>query len=420
MQSELPLKDLFAAHEIKIIIRIVWELGALEKDIDPDDSRSDLDMYSVWTDDKFDNGALRALIRGATILKCDGRNVEECIEALNDMEKAKESLSIDTIEVTEKWVRSHFMMLLVNVDNTKSKGGRALSKLQALKCLKVLLRFLLPEDASKFMTQVLTMIDAAMLLNCNEFDPPYASSRLRLLGVSSLKHFIHLALSHQFKIVGESLCHIVVILSPLLNDEANESTNDPYQRRATIVATTILESFLTETRGPDLARYFRFVPFLPSHPLLQRTRSCLSRQGIDLDSLTSGTECHQQRSVPETNGNKVFDADASSLAESGNEELNASYNSNKCDALRAYLRVSEHLVRHQHENVRYAALSHLKLVLSTNRGLLHFLIESEDVQTRFLTVIRDDQFSDALYSQDFDKICNLSLLRGMKLKLSSW
>ena len=384
--------------------------------MDPYDTRSGIDVYSLWTDAKFDNYALRALKRGAAILKNRDGNLDECIESLNAMESAKEGFTLDAIGATEKWVRSHFMMLLVNVDNTKWKGGRVATKLQALKCLKVLMRFLLPEDASKFMTQVLTMIDAAMHLKCSALDPPFASSRLRLLGVSSLSHFIHLALSHQVKVVGDALCQIVVILFPLLNDEYVESTMDPYHRRATVEAAAMFESLLSGIRGPELAHYFRFVPFLPVHPLLQKTRSFLKQYGIDLDSLVSGVECHEQKSIYKNRSKDIIDVDASSITSAdwtGNtDDSKAAYYKGKCAALQAYLRVSEYLVRHQNENVRYAALSHLTLVLNRNRGLFHFLIESEDIQSRFLTIIRDDDTTDTVYNQDVDKISNLSLLRG--------
>ena len=420
LQSEVSLRDLFVANEIKMIIGIIWELGCLEKEIDPDDIRSGLDLHSLWMDEKYDNRALRALQRGAAILKNRDGNLEDCLESLAAMESSKECFTSDVFLTTENWVRSHFMMLLVNVDNAKwLKGGRVSSKIQALKCLKVLMRFLAPEDASKFMTQVLTMIDASMHLKCSVSDPPYASSRLRLLGVSSLSHFVHLALTHQVKIVGEALCKIVVILFPLLNDSSDElakvngSAIDPYHRRATMEAAAMIDSLLSGERGPKLAPYFRYVPFLPIHPLLQKSRSSLRAYGIDLDSLLPHSGIEQHRSSSYRIRVEVEDLDSSTTDLTVTTDgSNTTYNASKGSALRAYLRTSQHLVAHQSENVRYAALSHLTLVLNRNRALFQYLIESEDVQSRFLTIVRHDDSTEAVYNQDIDKISDLTLLQG--------
>lgn len=417
LQSELSLRELFVANEIKIIIGIIWELGVLEREMDPSDTRSGIDLHSLWMDDKFDNRALRALKRGATILKNKDGNIEECIECLVAMERSKECFTLAAIEATESWVRSHFMMLLVNVDNTKWRGSRAATKIQALKCLRVLMRFLLPEDASKFMTQVLTMIDAAMQLKYSASDPPFASSRLRLLGVTSLSHFLHLALSHQVKIVGDALSQIVVILFPLFDDQYVESTLDPYHQRAAIEAAAMIDSLLSGVTAPELAHYFRLAPFLPSHPLLQKTRSSLKNFGIDLDSLIPCVEREENRFPSNKQSSAIIDVDASSTTTStdltGNTDSSSvTYNANQCAALRAFLRVSEYLVRHENENVRFAALSHLTSVLKRNRALFHYLLESEDVQSRFLTIVRDDDSTDVFHSHDVDNISNFTLLRG--------
>jgi hypothetical protein len=419
-------------------------MGCLEKEFEPDGTVSGTDVQSSWMDDKFDNRALRALKRGALILRKKDGNLEQCLESLALMENSNECFTLEALETTESWVRSHFMMLLVNVDNTKWKGGRVATKIQALKCLKVLLRFLLPDDASRYMTQVLTMIDAAMHMTCSKYerydipykqslevvnkesekletmkycvsDPPSETSRLRLLGVSSLSHFLHLALTHQVKIVGDALCKIVVILFPLLSntedeDETKSCTQvDPYQRRATLEAVAMIESFLTGDKGPKLAPYFQYVPFLPAHPLLRGFRSSLKIHGVDLDSLIP--DLKHDEYMPSIKTSLNFDElDCSST--STTDGSNFTFHSGKCTALRSLLRVSEYLVKHENENVRYAALSHLNSVLKRNRGLFHYLVESNDFQSRSLTIVREEDCTDALNIQDIDTYSHLNIPEG--------
>ena len=84
--------------------------------------------------------------------------------------------------LVEEWIHKHFMMLLVNVVTIRWKRGNIDEKIQSLKCLRVLLRFIRKDDSPKYVTQVLTMVDSTMAFKRELF----ALSKIRLWAMKAL------------------------------------------------------------------------------------------------------------------------------------------------------------------------------------------------------------------------------------------
>ena len=268
LQSEITLGELIKMKELKVIEEILWELGGEENETDSDNFNV---TAKSWLEAKSDNRAVQALKKGAIIMKQVNEKVEsdskrdetfqslECLASL-DLDDS----NLECSEEAEKWIHKQFMMLLVKCVTIRWKRGKIKTKIRAVKCLRVLIRFLRSSDSPQYITQVLTMIDSVMNYKYNFSDPPNAESKLHLLAVKALSHFVYVLLSHKVEVVGENLCKIIVSIFPLFDTEAREGNKtDPYTDAAITQAVSMMEYLSEGENGTRLASYFNDVPFLP-------------------------------------------------------------------------------------------------------------------------------------------------------------
>ena len=286
-------------------------------------------------------------------------------ESLTEDSKYFQSLGFDKDDVSglvEEWIHKHFMMLLVNVVTIRWKRGNIDEKIQSLKCLRVLLRFIRKDDSPKYVTQVLTMVDSAMAFKCELF----ALSKIRLLAMKALSHFVKIVLTCQVKTVGENLCKIVVSIFPLLHEELN-TYMDKYHNQSIEEAVNLLHILAKEKQ---LKFFFNYVPFLPKHPRLAHVRETLKSNGVNFDNLLLLSS-----QIP----NRKDDDESA-------KSVQPTYDMRLLNALRQRIQILETLLSHESENVRHAVLLHLTDVLYSNRLLFQDLLRNEDASMQFLTV----------------------------------
>ena len=400
LQCKVPLGHLIKSNELKIIEQIFWELGGEDNEIDDDYFTM---TPKAWLEAKSSNNAIQGLKKCAIIIKkVDDKknalqvNSNETIQSLEvlsslDLNDPSTECSIET----EKWIHKHFMMLLVKCVTIKWKIGKIKTKIRAMNCLRVLIRFLRASDCAQYITQVLTMIDSAMNFRHDNSDPVFTKSKLQLLAMKALVHFVHVLLSHQFEAVGENLCKIIVSILPLFDSDPSMTNgcnrtddSDPFVDNAISQAVTMMESLSEGDSGKKLAPYFNDVPFFPKHPRLQHARESLRRIGINFDhplQMPSELTCDSAMKTRET---------PTSTSSSSIDDRRSNYDNMMQAALRQRLHCLKRLFNHENDNVRKVVLEHLTALIRGNRELFYDLVKTEDASLQFLTVQSDNKIGE--------------------------
>ncbi len=382
LRCEVTLGQLVKENESKIIESIVLELGGEEKETDDDFILEP----TIWLEIKSASPAVQGLKKGAIMVKhVNDDNVSlqvkhnESLQSLEDisslnLEDAGNQCLIDA----ENWIHKHFMMLFIKCVMKKWQTPRLKAKVQAVKCLRVLIRFLRVSECIQYITQMMMMIDSVMSFKPSPSDPLYTESTLQLLAVRALTHFVHLLLKHRVDAVGENLCKIIVSVFPLFDIENASESNDPFSGRAMSQAINMMESLVEGENGRKLAPYFKDVPFLPKHPQLVRVRETLKRVGVDVDHplfFSTGLTFDKMdkarassSSATSTPGDTVSDIDGLKVV------------------LRRRLHCFKRLFHHENDNVRKLVLEHLTSLIRGHRELFHNLVNTEDASLQFLTV----------------------------------
>ena len=280
------------------------------------------------------------------------------------------------------------MNLLVNVVIEHWQIRSTRDRIKAMNCLKALLQFISEEDAPKYLTQIMSMVNKAMATS---------SSQMQYIATCVLSNYVRLLLKENIEIVGSNLTNIVVSLFPVLeptsrpghgysgtnNDESSDGKQ--YVERSIEIAKELLEYLTADRRGKKLAPYFREIPFLPPSTALAKARSSLKANGIDVDDVLVMTQISTQNTQGLTGRESI-----------GNTGIRGSksskqYSASAQAALRRRLGILGNILSHQNKEVRIAVLRHLTDLLRANRSLFLRLVESEEsVSLRFLTVINED------------------------------
>ena len=382
VRSEVSVGQLLESSEFTIVDALLWDLGQYEDSM----PENDFEVGS-WKIIYKDKSAYHALVRAALFLQRAKDRQSKDDKKLNtptfslDAQDFDESVSVKAEDLVQHWIQKYFMRLLVNI-TTKWKRGRMYAKLSSMKCLRVLLRFLCPEEAPQYLTAILGIIDGCMNL---EQGPSDDYSMLRTLAVRNLAQYIRTLLSTNLEIVGENLCNIIVSLFPLF-DRTNNSTAGSHKEKSIIEralqeSVDILELLVEGKIGRSLAPYFAKVPFLPRDPRLQHVRDTLKTHGVNFDNLLL---LSTQLSSEPLRGRKHISSSSSITTE---EDLRASDKTYKLQmALRTRLHSMEQFLNHENENVRRVCLAHIADVLGNHRALFHSVVKVEDASLRFLTV----------------------------------
>jgi hypothetical protein len=386
VRSEVSFGQLLKISEFTILDALLWELGMSENELSEKDCTE-----GSWKIIYKDHNAYHALRRAALFLqrgedqrKIDNEHSNTPTFSL-DAQEFDDSSSVKTEELVEQWMQKYFMRLLVNV-TTKWKRGRIDAKISSMKSLRVLLRFLRPEDAEQYVTAIFGIIDGCMNLEPSALDDSF--SRLRALAVRNLSHFTRILLSHDIKIVGENLCNIIVSLFPLFERLKNDTTahrDNPILYGALEDGVEIFQLLADGKTGKLLAPYFSNVPFLPKDPTLQHVRDTLKKNGVNFDNLLllSTQLSYEQRGRDSIN--------SSSSANTEEEDVYATQRNRLQMALRKRLHSMETFLNHENDNVRRVCLMHIVDLVRNHRDLFHSVVQVEDASLRFLTVKSDQK-----------------------------
>ena len=395
LRCEVTLGQLIQTNQLKLVEEIMWALGGEESETDCDF----IITLKSWLEIKSTSPAVQALRKGAIILK--QAKDDKAVLHVNDNEtmrslEALTSLNLvdqktDCTSEVENWVHKHFMMLFVKCVTIRWKVNKVNTKIQAVKCLRLLIRFMRDSDCTQYITQILTMIDSIMSFRPTSSDPPDSKSFLQLLAMRALAHFVHILLSNKIEAVADNLCKIIVSMFPLFENQNSSSMadrtkafSDTYSNDAISQAISIMESLSDGENGRKLAPYFNDVPFLPKHPRLQHVKETLKRIGVNVDHpLFVSTEMTSE------NIDKIRNTPISATSSTPGDKV--SHDNNSIVVLRRRLHSFKRLLHHENDNVRKVVLEHLTSLIRGNRELFHILVNTEDASLQFLTIQSESQ-----------------------------
>ena len=387
LDSCTSLREILIDKEVMVVREIVWEIGGTAYN----DVHTDQELDNPNEDPSLGNDdASRALQKAALVIL--GKRIRNSqpeksesngFQSLDGLESLDLEFSQKAAELSvDQLVQKHFMMLLVNNVTMRWKNGDINDKIQALRCLRVLLNFLSPSDSSHYVTQILNMVDTAMHFE-NEDDTISILSKVHYSAAKALGKFVHILMSSDWKIVAENLSKIIVCLFPLLKQKPL-SGNDKslIGQKAVKEAVNILQYLVGEANGERLAPYFSNIPFLPKNPILNDVRKSLDTYGINFDSLllfhSEGNTGNNETGTP--------GLDATCSPSVCSSHLSKRIPPKVVAAFRGRLQSLMNLFHHESDNVRRAVYLDLKTLIRGNRHLFQSMIESCDASMRFLTV----------------------------------
>jgi hypothetical protein len=388
--SNISIGQLLQKSEFTVLDELICELGECEEEPGDDDF-----VREVWKTFYKNRCAYQAMKRAVLFLRsakdAKQQSSEESLSFTPDATDIRSLNSVDADQLVQEWVRKYYMRLLVNV-TTKWKRGSIDTKISAMRCLRVLLRFIPITDSPQYATQVFGIVDGCMYLGANLSKRDDRLSRLQFLAVRCLSDFVRVIISHNLHIVGDNLCNIIVSLSPLFNTLNSASTEvdnvNNVTSRTLNDAIEILETLVDGKVGKKLASYFESVPFLPKDARLQNVRDTLRRHGINFDNLlllSTQLSC----SEPLPRSREVISSSSSTSAEE--EKALISHRNKLHFALRKRLNSLEKLLNNENENVRRLSLIHIIDVVRGHRDLFQSVVKVEHSSLRFLTVKSDQQ-----------------------------
>jgi hypothetical protein len=284
-------------------------------------------------------------------------------------------------EVASKWVSANFLSLTVNIVQQKWRSRSTEERVRGLRCLKIMLQFLLPAEAPQFLPQMLATVNMAM---SGETANRAQTSTLRLFAVRILSQYLRLWADDQSETLGQNLTTVIVSLFPVI---PSNSTNPP-EEEAGRVAVSLLEWLSSGTLGKKLAVFFKEIPFLPQSTALDRVRDSLQSLGIDFNNslVITSTQGLQygltERDSLTSEGGLVSDGWRTAA-----ESLQAQ------KSLQRRIRVLCPLFEHESASVRKVALQYLTNLLRANRCLFYKLVETEEQSPAalFLTETYDNE-----------------------------
>ena len=356
LQKKMAFKELISSSDKTILKEIIWELGG----------SSHVDQQSIQA------------------LKVAALARERVAKDDEDQDFSGPNLhKIDAHSIASTWVSSHFMFLLVNIVQLKWQEKPLDDKIRALRSLNLMLKFLLPSEAPRFLTQMVATVSTATSQEKTFAELACHGAKLwllRSLAARNLATYIEIMVHGHLETIGRNLATIVVSLFPVLVLPENRTKEDLEELRirteAGEVAAGILEVFTSGKVGKELSQYFKEIPFLPSTPLLDKTKENLKANGVDFDRLLvlSSTQTTQ----------RVLSGKDSMTTDGGTSEKEDSLprvNANLISALQNRLRVVRPLLSQESASVRLVALQHVIDLLRANRVLFYRLIEKEDPST---------------------------------------
>jgi serine/threonine-protein kinase ATR len=356
LQKEMSLQELIASSDKAILRELIWELGG----------SSNVDLQSI-----------QALKVAALARESATR------DSANPGFVEPEPLKIHAHTMASRWVSSHFMFLLVNIVQLKWQDRTLDDQHRALRSLDLMLKFLLPSEAPRFLTQLVATISTAMSqdLMANESAQNRAKIwHLRYLAARSLATYVDIMVDGHLQILGQNLTTFVVTLFPALvppETRANEDAEEvKIKTDAGEIAVRILEILTHGRIGKELSQYFKEIPFLPSTSLLDKVMENLKSNGVDFDRLLtlSGTQTTQRILTAK-------DAITIETATEDKEGILPPFSENLLAAMQTRLRVVCPLLSQESASVRLVTLQHLIDLLRANRYLFSRLIEKEDPST---------------------------------------
>ncbi len=335
----------------------------------------------------------------------DPYRLESAVCALRTAAKAWEKSALDIYEPAEEdfkgtkaaelWVTKQFMYLIVNMVQLNWKSRTTAHKVQALRCLHVLLDYLNASDAPQYLPQVLSTVNSAITPNRADsvYDPD--GSSLLLNAVRCLSKFIRLSAQDNIESVVDNLTTIVVSLLPILGEDSVDRDRILYQEARNEAAATL--EFLT--KAEFIRKYpkaFSQIPFLPTTTLLTNVHASLRDNGINFGNLlilsttTSESQaCTLSRRESLTGEN--IGASTSSVSSSSGDSVLALQNRSGDNVLALQNRISliSSLLYDEKASVRKVGLKHLVGLLRANRNLFHILVENEGGSSvrNFLTLV---------------------------------
>lgn len=380
IKGKVSLNQMIKSKELVMLKAIIWELG----------------RHSVGG-----NSATQAL-RAAAVAR------EQVIpDSLSDQKganrsatpgriggSAEESNRSEESDVVSRWVTPNFMYLLVNVVQYRWLTRTSTEKIRALRCLNLMMRYLLPAEASQYIPQIMATVNMAMSDSLESPDSADDGSSLQVLAVQALSRFIRLFGESQYEVVGQNLTPLVVSLFPVITavDNGSLEKTSAAAQEANRVAVGLLEWLTGSSLGKKLAKFFKDIPFLPPTPALDAVRNALKSNGVDFDNLLVLPTQNTQHGV----STRSLGSDGGTSAEHSEKET-SKYLSGSRAAMRKRIYLLIPLLSHESLSVRRVVLNHLTELLLANRGLFHSLVETESgtSSSRFLTI----EHSDASVSQ---------------------
>lgn len=188
LQRKMSLQQMIASRDKLILKGIVLELGRIS-DLGSSDHalRTAARARENVTQTEMSEGSAGAGV------------VQDC-EA-HDVNKRQ----ADDSTAACMWVTSSFMYLLVNAVQHRWHSRTIAERVQALRCLRWMIKFLLPTEAPKYLPQIMAMINVVM--SGNPSSPERSESgtwQLRLIAVHCLSEFIRAAIQCQYEMVGSN------------------------------------------------------------------------------------------------------------------------------------------------------------------------------------------------------------------------
>ena len=165
-------------------------------------------------------------------------------------------------DAASKWVSTNFLSLTVNIVQQKWRSRSTEERVRGLRCLKVMLNFLLPAEAPQFLPQMLATVNMAI---SGETENRAQTSTLRLFAVRILSQYLRLWADNPSETLGQTpksvtlgqnLTTIIVSLFPVI---PSDSTN-PLDDEAGRVAVSLLEWLSSGTLGKKNGRLFQGNP----------------------------------------------------------------------------------------------------------------------------------------------------------------
>lgn len=347
-------------HEIgtSVLKALVWELGG---DDPEEDSSGEIYDSSEQNRGPKRKQVLLAITKGYLLKEGESLKLDNLLLSSSQNSSADDQFCSST---AGSWISKHFMFLLVEIVINKWKSRFfSREKFQVIKCLRAMLQFLPSSDAPQYMPHILTAINRGLSVPMISGDERPA--KLRFITVSTLFEYIKFAAKHDAPKVGENLTAIVVALFPLFDN--NEGEIGPCYELARKRAVEMLEWLASGEADKSLPQYFGEIPFLPFSKDLERVRSLLAKQGVQLDDV------------------RLLSQQQGGLQEGivGNDRLES----------RFYARMqslSRLVMSHENRRVRLAVITHMTCLIKANRDLFQkFVINESRMNDRFLTVVHD-------------------------------